>query len=403
MADPIELPPIDVTPPTEEPGGSPGDVPAAPIELPEVVVKPPLPEPGPRLDADAATRAVIIVNGVEYKDWESVYVRCEAAAQFDYFRFSAAEREPLPKAGWTKWQLKPDDACIITLAGQQIINGFIESRQVAYNATAHGIQLIGKAVSVWASKSSVDSEDGNFDGQTFEQVARKVLNPFGVGIEVVGLLNPRPFEKLQCNPGELVWDFLERIARPRGIVLGTNEKGEFVLIGKRPVEQDYVKNELIEGINIKSCQCVIEYPAIFKRYKGRGQAPASDSNSGTAASEITAEVEGTAKHESVIDIPVEQPVPTQEEMKERVLYERQWREGTKINAVITVQGWLADGRELWRPRQHVYVNSPMATLNLVMGIQSVTYTQDNQRGTETTLELVLPEKLNGFRKFDTSD
>ena len=37
----------------------------------------------------------------------------------------------------------------------------------------------------------------------------------------------------------------------------------------------------------------------------------------------------------------------------------------------------------------------MALLELVLGAQAVTYTQDNQNGTQTELEMVLPEKLNG--------
>ena len=231
MADAIPLPPITVTPPPGGQGasGPPGGFQPPPaIELPTVVRRPVvLPPPPPRLDADAATRAVITVNGVEYKDWESVYVRCEYNSSYDYFRFSSAERDPIPQADWTKWQIKPGDACTVTLAGQQVINGYVESRQVAYNATSHGIQIIGKGKPVWASKSSIASKNGNFDGMSVEQAARKVLAPFGTPLKTIGLLNPRPFEKLQSNPGEPTFDFIDRIARPRGILIGTTPQASF--------------------------------------------------------------------------------------------------------------------------------------------------------------------------------
>jgi hypothetical protein len=37
--------------------------------------------------------------------------------------------------------------------------------------------------------------------------------------------------KLQNEKGELIWDFLERIARPRGVVMGSDELGNILLIG----------------------------------------------------------------------------------------------------------------------------------------------------------------------------
>ncbi len=197
MADALVLPPITVNPP---PGGTGASGPPgtsaggpSPIEIPTIVKRPVLPEPPPKLDPDAATRAIITVNGVDYKDWESVYVRCEVNAPYDYFRFSSAERDPIPQADWTKWQIKPGDACTVSLAGQQVIDGYVESRQVAYNATSHGIQIIGKGVPVWASKSSIASKNGNFDGMSVEEAARKVLAPFGTPLKTVGQLNQRPF------------------------------------------------------------------------------------------------------------------------------------------------------------------------------------------------------------------
>ena len=66
----------------------------------------------------------------------------------------------------------------------------------------------------------------------------------------------------------------------------------------------------------------------------------------------------------------------------------------RSRANVTVQGWLRDGGNLWRTGDNVYVYSPMAMLNLVMKIQTATFTQDNKGGTTTMLELVLPWRLS---------
>jgi len=340
--------------------------------------------------------ALITVNGQHFGDWETVFVSARYADAWSDFRFTAAERDPLP-AVWTKLQLKPDDKCTITLAGQTVITGSIEVRQVAYNADQHATQLIGKSQTVWAAKSSVSSKDGNFDGMTFEQAARKALAPYGVGIKVIGELNPRPFDKLQSQPGEKVWDFLERIARPRGIVLGSDPFGQVLLIGKH---DNPITAELVEGTNIKTCQAIISYTDRFGQYDVSGQSPASDDHNGTDASQLHCTVAGGANHPSMIETPAEQPVKSQDEVCERAMFEAQWRESTEISAYITVQGWLYDGANLWEPGQHIHVKSPMAMLDLVMAAQSVTFTQDERGGTETTLELVMPWRLNGSNKVD---
>jgi prophage tail gpP-like protein len=160
----------------------------------------------------------------------------------------------------------------------------VDTRQVAYDANSHTIQISGVSNTSWMYKSSVSTESGSFDGLTFEQVATKVMSNYPVGIKVIGSLNAIPFEKLQNQPGEQIWDFLERIARPRGIILGSDSFGNALLIGDHnfPV----INTQLIEGQNIKKCQCVIHKDQLFQLYKVHAQHPASDDNAFTASSEI---------------------------------------------------------------------------------------------------------------------
>jgi hypothetical protein len=67
-----------------------------------------------------------------------------------------------------------------------------------------------------------------------------------------------------------------------------------------------------------------------------------------------------------------------------------WSEGTKVQATVTTQGWMMPGTQLlWQAGDNVMVNSPMAVIDQVMSINTVTFTQD-QRGTLTTLDLVIP-------------
>jgi prophage tail gpP-like protein len=340
--------------------------------------------------------ATVIVEGRRFDDWQSVWVQSRFAEAYPLFRFTAAERDPIPDL-WTKLQWKPGDECAIYLGGQLGVNGVIEIRQVAYDANNHGVQLSGRGITSYASRSSVIHKTGNFDGKTFEQVGREVIAPYGVGIKIIGTLNAIPFKRLQVQPGETVWDFLERIARPRGIVLGSDVEGNFLFIDHHI---GTVVEQLEEGKNILRCQCIISKEHTFLDYMVRGQTAASDDQHGTDASEQECSVGGTAKRMSVLLTPAEQPVWNKGEICDRAKNEAIWHEGTIIQANITVQGWLRSGQALWHAGDDVHVNSPMAMLNQVLKIQCATFTQDRDSGTLTTLELVAPWLLKDGIDYD---
>jgi prophage tail gpP-like protein len=380
------------------------DQPTLNVPLPQ----PRPPDPTPQQPAAPSTTkpqelAVLTVNGVKFDDWESVTVQKRYGDPFTWFRFTAAERDPEVARKnefplWHRLQFKPGDACTVELAGIEAVNGWIEVRQVAYNATSHGVMLIGKSVTAWAARSSVDTKTGSFDGKNILQVAQEILAPYPVGIKVVGQIDMTPFVHLQNEKGELIWDFLERLARPRGIVMGSDSEGNFLLIGDHTFA---TVTELIEGQNIKSCQCTIRHDQTYLKFAADAQATATDDRSGSDASELHAEVPSRIQQpHSKLITPAEQPVTSQAEVQKRAENERVWHDDTEVQATITVQGWLCNEGRLWTPGDHIFVRSPMAMLNQVLAIQNATFTQDSTNGTETVLDMVLPGLLKGKLNLD---
>jgi len=132
---------------------------------------------------------------------------------------------------------------------------------------------------------------------------------------------------------------------------------------------------------------------VYKEYKVTAQTAASNGNSGTKASELEKSWGGTGIMNSILITPAEQPVKTEQEVLDRARNEALWHEGPVIEATVTVQGWFRDEENVWWPGDVVFVYSPMCPLNQLMKIQTVTFTQDNNSGTETTLELKQPWAL----------
>jgi prophage tail gpP-like protein len=329
--------------------------------------------------------AVLTVNGQTFQDWESVWVRHRWHEAFHQFKFTAVERDPMPQY-WTQTQFKPCDFCQITLGGQMAINGMILTRQTVYDANSHGVQLSGVSLTYWGHKSSVWTDTMNFDGMTFEQIARKVMEPYNMNIKVVGQLDTKPYEKLSAQYGETIWDFLERIAREKGIVLGTDADGSALLIGQhtKPIVSD-----LIEGVNILRCNCTIDVAPKFRHYAASMQKAGSDQSSGSADSQIIKIAQGTGCYPSFSLTPGEHP-GDEDDAQKRANYEARWHEGYSVTAQVTVQGWLRAHGSLWTVGDNVYVQSDMAMLHQVLKIQQATFMQDSKSGTTTTLDLVVP-------------
>ena len=61
---------------------------------------------------------------------------------------------------------------------------------------------------------------------------------------------------------------------------------------------------------------------------------------------------------------------------------------------------MMPGGGLWRAGDLVAFVSPMTTINMGLKIQNVTFTQDSQSGTLTTLELVAPWLLKDHGDFN---
>jgi prophage tail gpP-like protein len=351
--------------------------------------------------------AQLLVNGIAYREWETVWAQERWNESFSFFRFTTAERKPIPlstpitladvQAGIFRAQPIPDipvyvcDKVLLTLGGSAAMLGYVTQRQVAYDADRHQVLLIGKSATFWPFKSHIKTEQANMDGLTIMQVATRLITPLGVTVRAVGIPDARVFEKLQAPPGGNIWEFLEKLARDRSALLGSNSAGEALLIFDHtwggPVDT------LTEGVNIKKMQAVISIEDQWGDIEALGQTSGDDQKNGPDANEMVAHASGQSCIAANCVIPVEEPVRDQSELQTRADFEAKWTDGTKKTALITVYGWFSQ-YGLWHAGQNVAVYSPMVPLNEVMKIKTCTWTQDSENGTETVLECVNPAALN---------
>jgi prophage tail gpP-like protein len=332
--------------------------------------------------------AKLSVEGQDYQNFESVYVQLHFAEAFDFFRFTAVEPP----------QVQVGQQCTVELGGTPAITGIVTTRQVAYDGESHAVQLEGKSLTWLPAKSSIVNANTTFDGQGFQDVATKVLQQFNVKATFEGVDNT-PYQKLQVEPGENIWVFLERIARWRGIICGADSQGNFKFVGKN---NSGSQGSLVEGQNILKMHCIFSIEAIYSIYLVNSQSPGTDGHSGPTASAQTAQQKGSLKFYAPLLTPNEHCAYNQSECQSRVLNESIWNEGSQISAIVTCQGWQSDAGDLWKPGSTVHITSPMCPLDAEMAIQTATFTQDNSSGTLSILECVPPFLLKGQSSFNVN-
>jgi prophage tail gpP-like protein len=342
----------------------------------------------------------LIVGGFRFEDWESVWLQHKLLDGYAQFRFTAAERDPIPD-WWERLQFKPQDECAIYLGGLLALTGMILIRQTAYAHNQHGVTLQGVTDTWAAARSSIIDKESQFEGG-FVDVARKVLAPTGVGMEVLGKIDGTPFKPPAKNePGETIFSFLDKLARDRKVIITSDRYGNFVFIGEKEAAN---QDTLIEGFNILKMQCVISVVKAYSDFTTRANRPSGkDSDEGTPKdrAEQEAKAGGTLKRYSPLLTIMEHPVWTPHEVALRNATEVMWNSGQQIEATITVQGWFTSAGRLWEAGREVMVKSPMAMLNEALTIETVTFTQDSASGSLTTLVCKNPKALNTTSDFGT--
>ncbi|KAA2236953.1 phage baseplate assembly protein [Salinarimonas soli] len=329
------------------------------------------------------------VGGKTYARWTSVACRWGIeASEKRLFDLQLAE----PNAERTKdLRLKPGDVVDITLGGKPfIVEGSIAVRQTAYDANRHGVMVSGFSKAGPLDIASADVKGGQFTNAKIDAIANSVLQPYGVKFRVKG--GPEgwdmPFRSARVAHGETPFEFIERLARQRGLWLAADEHGD--IEAGNEVKESGVTLE--EGRNILAASCYLEDPAAGT-VVGRSQMQGSDGQSGKKVAQVSAKATIPGGNPTRKVIVLDETASNQRELQMRVDHEARKMLAEEIRVQVTHLGWFKPGTEdLWRLRELVTVKSPMlfpaGPGSLPLVVSGVTYSQDAQGGTTTTLDLV---------------
>jgi prophage tail gpP-like protein len=347
------------------------------------------------------TRAVVIVNGELYYEWETVSVKLAILENPPYtFRLTVSEQEPWP-ADFSFLRIRPPFSCVVYLDGFQVIDGIVITRQVYYDSNQHTIEIQGAGNSAVLSKNNFPSQTGEFKNQNLEQIAKAGASPFGVNVSSEGNVPQDKFPRVGIQPGERVYDTVERLARAVGAVLTSNPAGDLVLMG---IGGGGGGSTLIEGKNILTAHEIVHSQAAATNFRAISQKNANDDEWGAKVTHDLHTQQGGGQFSpggSEQTTLSEHPAIGLDQLAKRARMEGNVSDWNQIYVTIETLGWqVPGGGRLWRPSttEMVTVDAPMLILNNhPLYLKAVTFTQSNDGGTRSSLELVNATALSELK------
>lgn len=319
---------------------------------------------------------VLKVDGQRLTGWETFELTRSLEAVAGAFACDVSDRDGFPI---------PEGAAVeVLLEGFQALSGWIDVVRPSFDARERRVSIVGRDRTGDLVDCVPVDAPAEFEGLALDGLAADLSAPFGISVVVAG--DPGPvFERFALQPGETVFEALERAARQRGVLLTTDGLGRLVL--EEPASSR-AQVELVEGVNLLSGTGNFDRSSRFRRYVVRGIQSASDL---LFADECR--VEGEAFDDAVRKNRALLIVASTEIDTETAQSSAEWeasvRRARGQALSVTLQGWRqVAGGPLWRPNLLARVRSSTLRVDRDLLVSQVRYRLDTRTGTTTELELV---------------
>lgn len=320
------------------------------------------------------------IGGAAHGGWTDINVRRSLEEIAGSFQLGLTERWPEHQEPLV---IQPGAACSVKLGATTVITGFIDSSEHQVDARQHSLQLSGRDATADLVDCSAVYAKGEWRNSKIDQIARSLLQPFGISVSTHGDMG-HAFPAFALEPGEMVFDALERAARQRGLLLVSDGRGGLV-IGRAGAKK--VRTALRMGDNLLYAQVRNDNSMRHSQYTVLGQRAGSDQVYGAAAAQVraTATDAGVTRYRPLVLIDEDQGDIAG--FQRRAKWEATVRAARALTYTAVVSGWEhADG--LWEPNSLVQVYDRVLRVDRELLVREVDYILDPLNGQISQLGLV---------------
>jgi prophage tail gpP-like protein len=324
------------------------------------------------------------VNGQLFTNWSRVKITRGLKQGASSFEFETPG-ELVPA-------IVPFQSCTIMDGSDLLLTGYVWPVSIDVEPRSSSSVIAGKS----KTGDLVDCHllgvlaSNQLTGNKLDAIARLVCAPFGITVSIAAGLSLGDAFPDATLGAETAWQYLERLARQRAVLLTDNAAGNLVLT-RAGTARAPANLTMGPGGNVHKAKGELTAEGRFSVYRILSQA-----GIGATVSEVVTNVEGQAQDGAV---PRNRPwcaiaesslLPGDAQL--RAQWEASHRAGEAVKATLTVPDWRAGG-VLWKPNQIATCNVPRLELDDDFLIAKVTYLLDAQ-GKRVELEVSPPSAFS---------
>lgn len=352
---------------------------------------------------------IVVIDGKRFRYWDTVSINrsVDAISTIDLsalFEFDNVDFRNTFKPFSFK-QLE------VYIGNDRIFNGLMVdvSPRVRANSSVVSVSGYAKCGNLGDCTPSANSYPLEFNGVNLEEIAKRLVKPFGVkavfppvqkvlgaGVLVpIRILvddpdsGPGPaFYRIECEEDRIVLDFLADLAKQRNFVITSNSDGDLVF--KEPITQGEPVARLVEGesplISVKANFSPQQY---YSHITGIG--PVGTGVDGGQYTITNGKLTTISRpHTYKADDSEEGDIETSVKSKMGRMF------GNMVSYDIEVTGWRTPSGQVWQEDQIVTLLAPSAMIYDFYDflIRDVQYIADDRKRL-TRMNLVLPESFSG--------
>jgi prophage tail gpP-like protein len=323
------------------------------------------------------------LGGQSFSGWTSIDIRIDLDAGASSFSLGVTKRDPERDEFW---ELEADAECEVAIGGETVITGYTDRLESDLSGEVHSITVSGRSKSADLIDCSAIAKPGSWRKKKVEAIATELAKPFGIKVKAEADTGA-PLRLFALQPGETVWEAIQRACQHRGLLPISRADGTVAIINAKP-EGTAVR--LVQGQNLLTIRGSHDVADRFSQYIVKGQAAGDDEVNGKAAAHPKAEAKDPAvKRYRPLLVVAEDQVDTAT-AKKRAAWESIVRAAKAQSADVELVSWRRSDGALWRASDAVDLDAPAAWISDSMMVAGVGFVIDD-RGRRVELHIVRPE------------
>lgn len=283
--------------------------------------------------------------------------------------------------------IQPGLPCTVSIGGDLVSTGYVDSFIPSFSANEHSIQVQGRSKCCDLVDCSAEWEGGQISGSTAVGIARKLAAIYGIGVKC-SVPDLPVIPQFNLMLGETAYEVIERITRYSALLAYDLPTGDLQLARVGTIR---AASGFVEGQNVQHASVEFSAYQRYSIYRAFQQSVDVFRDAGDTGNLIETTYDPNVQRHRELTIISEGGDAGNAVVKLRANWELARRAGRSRIMRLRTDSWRDSAGALWTPNTLVPVHLPMLKISGTFVIGEVTYRRDGDAGTVADLVLMSPD------------